>query len=189
MFTSCPLYSRIDSISPSPTKNQSEADSRRSQVANRMPPAQNMDDLVTIFRSGMWRLNYKLSPEAKIRFFTEFLPLLGSTKTSVLGDRDLDSWYLVYIGCLPSARGKGYARKLIDHVTAIADKQGKCCYLESSAEVNLIIYGKMGFEAKRKIYLQRAEEHIELDIMIREPKMAKRDSFMEKQEDLRKEVI
>lgn len=155
-----------------------------------MPPGQNMDDLITTFRSGMWRLNYKLSPEAKIRFFTEFLPLLGSTKTSVLGhERDLDSWYLVYIGCIPSARGKGYARKLIDHVTAIADAEGKACYLESSAAVNMIIYGKMGFEVKRKVYLQRAEEHIELDIMVREPKaIVKRDSFMEKQEDLMKGV-
>ncbi|KAE9973458.1 hypothetical protein BLS_001581 [Venturia inaequalis] len=158
-------------------------------VALWMPPGQDMDDLITTFRSGMWRLNYKLSPEAKIRFFTEFLPLLGSTKTSVLGPaRDLDSWYLVYIGCIPSARGKGYARKLIDHVTAIADAEGKPCYLESSAAVNMIIYGKMGFEVRRKVYLQRAEEHIELDIMVREPKVVqeKRDSFMEKQEDLRK---
>lgn len=158
-------------------------------VTSRMPPGQNMDDLVTIFRSGMWRLNYKLSPEAKMRFFTEFLPLLGSTKTSVLGDRDLDSWYLVYIGCIPSARGNGYARKLIDHVTAIADQQGKCCYLESSAAVNLKIYARMGFEERRKIYLQRAEEHIELDIMVREPVVKKRDSFMEKQGDRREEMV
>ena len=47
----------------------------------------------------------------------------------------------------------------------------------------------MGFEPKRKVYLQRAEEIIELDIMIREPRIAKRDSFMEKQEDLRKERV
>jgi GNAT superfamily N-acetyltransferase len=154
-----------------------------------MPPGKNMDDLVTIFRSGMWRLNYKLSPEAKIRFFSEFLPLLSSTKISVMGPRDLDSWYLVYIGCRASSRGKGYARKLIDHVTNMADTEGRACYLESSAEINLVIYGKMGFEPKRKVYLQRAEEVIELDIMVREPRVLKRDSFMEKQEDLRKESV
>lgn len=158
-------------------------------VALWMPPGKNMDDTLTIFRSGMWRLNYKLSPEAKIRFFNEFLPLLNSTKISVLGDRDLHSWYLVYIGCKPSARGKGYARKLIDHVTAMADQEMIPCYLESSAAVNLKIYGRMGFEPRRKVYLQRAEEVIELDIMVREPRGSKRDSFMEKEEEKRVERI
>ena len=129
-----------------------------------------MDDLYTICRSGMWRLNYKLSAEGKKRFFTEFLPLLHDTKTAVLGPRDDDAWYLLYIGARPSARGKGYARKLIDKVTAIADSDGRPCYLESSNEVNLIIYGKMGFEVKKKVHLQRAEEDVQLDIMVREPK-------------------
>ena len=118
----------------------------------------------------MWRLNYQLSKEGKKRFFTEFLPLLGDTKAQVMGTRDDDSWYLVYIGTRPSGRGKGYARKVIEHVTRMADKAGRACYLESSNIINRKIYGKMGFEMKKNIYLQRAEEQIELDIMIREPK-------------------
>lgn len=76
-----------------------------------------MDDWCTILRSGLWRLNYKLSAEGKKRFFHEFLPLLHNTKRQVLGDRDDNSWYLVYVGTKASARGKGYARKLIEHVT------------------------------------------------------------------------
>lgn len=139
-------------------------------VALWMPPGKNMDDLLTIFRSGMWRLNYKLSAEGKKRFFNEFLPLLHDVKASVLGPRDDQAWYLVYIGCRPSARGKGYARKLIDHISAEADAEGRPCYLESSNEVNVKIYGRMGFEVKKNIHLQRAEENITLDIMVREPK-------------------
>ncbi|KAF2103113.1 hypothetical protein NA57DRAFT_33178 [Rhizodiscina lignyota] len=139
-------------------------------VALWMPPGKNMDDMLTIFRSGMWRLQYQLSNEGKRRFFTEFLPLLHDTKTKILGARDEESWYLVYIGTKVAARGKGYARKLITHITDIADSEGRACYLESSNDVNPIIYGKMGFEIKRKIHLQRAEEDIELDIMVREPK-------------------
>ena len=84
-----------------------------------MPPGSNMDDWYTILRSGMWRLNYKLSREGKTRFFTEFLPLLHDTKLEIMGDRDDDSWYLVYIGTKQAGRGKGYARKLIDHVTSM----------------------------------------------------------------------
>ena len=146
---------------------------------SRMPPGKNMDDFVTIFRSGMWRLNYKLSAEGKQRFFSEFLPLLHESKHSALGGRDSDSWYLVYIGCRPSARGKGYARKLIDHVTCMADREGRACYLESSNDINPKIYGRMGFEIKKKIYLQRAEDPIVLDLMVREPRMSKEDKASE----------
>lgn len=78
-----------------------------------------MDDFCTIIRSGMWRLNYKLSKEGKKRFFDEFLPLLHDTKHDVMGDRDDKSWYLVYIGTKKEARGKGLARKLIEYVTNI----------------------------------------------------------------------
>lgn len=134
-----------------------------------MPPGNNMDDYLTIFRSGMWRLNFSLSVEGKSRFFTEFLPLLHDTKAQILAERDDHSWYLVYIGTKPSGRGKGYARKVIDYVTQMADAEGRACYLESSNFVNRKIYGKMGFELRKNIYLQREREHVELDIMVREP--------------------
>lgn len=75
-----------------------------------------MDDWLTFFRSGLWRLYYQLSSEGRTRFFTEFFPLLHATKHEVMGERDGDSYYLVYLGSKPSARGKGYARKLIGHM-------------------------------------------------------------------------
>jgi GNAT superfamily N-acetyltransferase len=133
-----------------------------------MPPGENMDDLLTILRSGMWRLNYELSKEGRKRFFDEFLPLLHDTKAQVLGARDDESWYLIYIGTRPSGRGKGYARKVIEYVTRQADVEGRACYLESSKDINRIIYGKMGFELRKSIYLQRSYEHVQLDIMVRE---------------------
>lgn len=139
-------------------------------VALWMPPGQNMDDLWTMLRSGMWRLNYRLSAEGKRRFFNEFLPLLHDTKHAALGERDDNSWYLVYIGTKPSARGKGYCRKLIEHVTKQADNDGQAVYLESSNPKNPPIYRKFGFEECRTVHLQRAEKNVELDIMIREPK-------------------
>jgi ribosomal protein S18 acetylase RimI-like enzyme len=77
-----------------------------------------MDDWWTILRSGMWRLYYKLSSEGRKRFYKEFLPLLHHTKEDILGARDSDSYYLVYLGSKPSARGKGYAKKLVEHMTA-----------------------------------------------------------------------
>lgn len=139
----------------------------------RMPPGKNTDSPLTLLRSGLWRLNYLLCREGRKRFFTEFLPLLTDTKLQVLGAHaDADSWYLVYIGTRPQGRGRGYARQVIEHVTALADGAGKRCYLESSHAVNRQIYAKMGFWMVKHVYLQRAEEHVELDIMVREPVQA-----------------
>lgn len=86
-------------------------------VALWLPPGKNIDDWMTILRSGMWRLSYKLSKEGKTRFFDEFLPLLHDTKLEILGERDNHSWYLNYVGTKPEARGRGHARKVIQHVT------------------------------------------------------------------------
>jgi len=161
-------------------------------VALWMPPGKNMDDFYTILRSGLWRLNYKLSPEGRARFFNEFLPLLGDSKSQVMGTRDSDSWYLVYLGTKASARGKGYAKKLITHVTDLADAGGKACYLESSNDINPKIYAKYGFEIRKKVYLQRANEHVELDLMVREPitkEVVRKDSFLEKDSEMRNERV
>ncbi|MCJ1313346.1 hypothetical protein MMC25_007024 [Agyrium rufum] len=138
-------------------------------VALWMPPGSNMDDWLTMLRSGMWRLNYKLSTEGKHRFFNEFLPLLHDSKAEILGGRDDNSWYLVYIGTKTSARGNGYARKLIEYVTKMADASALPCYLESSNDINPAIYRRLGFETQKKIRLTRATKPVELEIMVREP--------------------
>ena len=47
---------------------------------------------------------------------------------------------------------------------------GHTIYLESSNERNPAIYMKMGFEMVKKIHLKRAQNPVELDVMIRKPK-------------------
>jgi GNAT superfamily N-acetyltransferase len=156
-------------------------------VALWLPPGKNIDDWMTILRSGMWRLNYKLSREGKARFFDEFLPLLHESKQEILGERDGRSWYLNYVGTKREARGKGYAKKAIQYVTSLvsgrswkegkfrgltmqADAHGIPCYLESSHDINVLIYGKMGFEVKKQIHLKRAPgKELRMDVMVREP--------------------
>jgi len=155
-------------------------------VALWMPPGKNMDDLWTIFRSGMWRLWYKLSSEGKKRFYNEFLPLLHDTKHNVMGPRDNDSYYLVYLGSKPSARGKGYARKLIEHMVERADNEGRATYLESSAEGNLKYYEKFGFGASCDIQLERAEKPVKLHIMVREPQVVAEGSKGKESVNVRK---
>ena len=79
----------------------------------RMTPGTNMDDWWTLLRSGMWRLYFQLSAESQVRLFREMLPLLHDTKAEVMGERDNDSYYLVYIGTKATSRGRGYAKKLM----------------------------------------------------------------------------
>ncbi|KAI6995916.1 hypothetical protein KC359_g3760 [Hortaea werneckii] len=139
-------------------------------VALWMPPGKNMDDWRTILRSGLWRLKFLLSPEGQTRFFAEFLPLLHTTKNQILGpEADGASYYLVYLGTRPDGRGKGYARRVVEYVTSRADREGRPCYLESSQGVNRAMYRKWGFEVRKRVYLQRARENVELEIMVREP--------------------
>jgi len=135
----------------------------------RMPPGKNIDTLLTQLRSGLWRLHYQLSPEGRTRFFKEFLPVLHDTKTEVLGARDPHAWYLVYLGTKIESREKGYARKVVEYVTSMADREGRACYLESSNEINPVIYRKLGFVGVRRVGLCRAKGRVELEVMIREP--------------------
>lgn len=82
----------------------------------RLPPGRDLDSWWVLFRSGAWRLYYQLSPEGRKRYFDEVVPLLHDTKAAVLGERDHDAWYLVYLGTKPSSQGRGYAGKLLRDV-------------------------------------------------------------------------
>jgi hypothetical protein len=62
------------------------------------------------------------------------------------------------------------------------------CYLESSHDVNLIIYGKMGFELKKEIYLLREPgKKLKMAVMVREPG-AKRNVVRKKSTEVRTKV-
>lgn len=136
-----------------------------------MPPHCNIESASVFLSSGMWRLFYKLSFTGSKRFFREFIPLLERTKAEVLGkERANNCYYLVYLGTKPNCRGQGLAKKLIQDVSAKADEEGRCCYLESSSVRNLKLYRRMGFEVRKQIMLGKGTgKEIPLDIMVREP--------------------
>lgn len=161
-----------------------------------MPPGKNVDDWWTIMRSGMWRLYFQLSPEGRKRYYDELLPLLHHTKAEILGERDDNAYYLVYLGTKPHARGRGYAGKLLramieraspdSHPHRIlpcraqarapkltsprlqADAENRPVYLESSSLANNAYYAKWGFVVKKEIFLKRGPVPVQLSIMVRE---------------------
>ncbi|KAK8080683.1 hypothetical protein PG997_008501 [Apiospora hydei] len=149
-------------------------------VALWVPPGQTMDDWWTTLRSGMWRLYWQLSPEGRRRYYGELLPLLHDTKRDIMGDRDDDCYYLVYLGTKPSGRGRGYAAKLIEDMAVKADAENRAMYLESSSLKNNAYYAKFGFEVKKDIYMGMDDSWspsdettppppVRMSIMVREP--------------------
>lgn len=140
-------------------------------VALWLPPGRNVDGWWTGFRSGLWRLKFQLSTEGNKRY-DELVSVLHDTKISVLGERDDEAWYLLYLGTKPSARGRGYAKKLLEHMIQRADTENRPVYLESSALANNSYYRKFGFEVKRDIFLKRGLAPVRLSIMVREPQLA-----------------
>lgn len=50
-----------------------------------------------------------------------------------------------------------------------ADAEHKAVYLESSSDDNNRFYSKFGFGVRKRIYLGRGDETVELHIMVREP--------------------
>ncbi|EPS36005.1 hypothetical protein H072_10484 [Dactylellina haptotyla CBS 200.50] len=83
-----------------------------------------------------------------------------------------DVWSIFRSGTLPAARGLGYARKLVEYVTKIADATNAPCYLESSHPHNRKIYERFGFDFRRQVHLTRVNRGanpIPWDIMVREP--------------------
>ncbi|PHH79428.1 hypothetical protein CDD82_2392 [Ophiocordyceps australis] len=138
-------------------------------IAMWTPPGKFMDGCWTTLRSGTWRLAYQLPSEARRRFFDELVPALHNTRERVMGSRNNDCYYLGYIGTKPSARGKGYASKLIQSMTDKADAENRPIYLESSAQSNIGYYTKFGFRIKDQIELKRAATPVLLYCMVREP--------------------
>ncbi|KAK0620387.1 acetyltransferase [Immersiella caudata] len=126
-------------------------------VALWLPPGKDLDGWVTLLRSGMWRLYFTLSAEGRKRYFDEVLPLLHDTKAQVLGDRDHEAWYLVFLGTKPNSQGRGYAKRLVEDGIRRADAEHRPMYLESSSLVNNQYYAKYGFEVQRDIFLERGK--------------------------------
>ncbi|KAK4039106.1 puromycin N-acetyltransferase [Parachaetomium inaequale] len=140
-------------------------------VALWVPPGKHLDGWWTQLRSGAWRLYFQLSPEGRRRYFDEIVPLLHDTKVDILGPRDDDAWYLVYLGTRPNSQGRGYAARLLQDMMARADAENRPVYLESSSQANNAYYEKFGFEVQRDVFLERGPVPVRLSIMVREPRV------------------
>ncbi|KAL1901163.1 hypothetical protein Cpir12675_000652 [Ceratocystis pirilliformis] len=137
-------------------------------IAMWVRPGEHEDGWWTVMRSGLWKLKFQLSREGKRRYYKEIVPSLDRLKKSIMGERDNDCYYLIYLGTKPSGRRKGYASRLLRDMIQQADREGKPMYLESSSPSNTQYYRKFGFECKEDIWFGE-DRSVLLTAMVREP--------------------
>jgi ribosomal protein S18 acetylase RimI-like enzyme len=54
-------------------------------------------------------------------------------------------WYLMIVGVDPELQGQGVGSAIVREGLAIADRESKPCYLETSERRNLAFYERLGF--------------------------------------------
>ncbi|KKA29863.1 hypothetical protein TD95_000410 [Thielaviopsis punctulata] len=139
-------------------------------IAMWVRPGDNPDTRWNTFRSGLWKLKFKLSREGKNRYYKEVIPALHDTKAKIMGERDNDCYYLIYLGTKESGRCKGYAATLLRDMMQKADQENKPMYLESSSPANTEYYKKFGFVPLEDIPFGPNKF---LTAMVREPQLHK----------------
>lgn len=76
-------------------------------------------------------------------------------------------WYLPILGVDPFYHGKGLGTALMEHATAMFDRENTVAYLESSNERNISLYKRHGFELLGTIQVNTSPS---IFPMVRKPK-------------------
>ena len=92
--------------------------------------------------AGFDRLPAELGSEATARFFSA----IGAAAPNHRRDVRPDHWWVMVLGVVPEAQGKGIARALLDPIMHRADAAGQQCYLETTNAANITFYERMGFQ-------------------------------------------
>eukprot|EP00828_Plagiopyla_frontata_P049576 TRINITY_DN9930_c0_g1_i5.p2 TRINITY_DN9930_c0_g1~~TRINITY_DN9930_c0_g1_i5.p2 ORF type:complete len:111 (-),score=28.66 TRINITY_DN9930_c0_g1_i5:55-387(-) len=85
-------------------------------------------------------------------------------------DYKKDGFFYIYsIGTIAKCRGKGYGVAILQPILNLADLHKKYVYLESSNQLNVNFYKRLGFEAKSELKIKVKEKEEILTIMVRKP--------------------
>jgi GNAT superfamily N-acetyltransferase len=76
-------------------------------------------------------------------------------------------YYLSFLGTRPDSRGQGIGMALLAELTALADREGRPIYLESTNPANNQRYERLGFDAQSRF--STPDELHSVTTMWREP--------------------
>lgn len=105
--------------------------------------------------ASLWRAPGQ-ADSGTLEFIRNVLPLIATFGTAlprglkVQGGIDAHRpkgrfWYLHYVGVRPDHQGKGHGGRIIRAQTAVADRGGLPCWLETATPENVPLYERLGF--------------------------------------------
>ncbi|KAJ3517505.1 hypothetical protein NLJ89_g445 [Agrocybe chaxingu] len=106
-------------------------------------------------RAQGWNQFMESLPEKLRTWFAEhFRPRMSGLAIEALGEEQaLNAWHLQLFGVLKVYHGKGYGRKLYEVVERQAKAQGAVMYLETTTELDVKIYQKLGFHVRSEVHI------------------------------------
>jgi ribosomal protein S18 acetylase RimI-like enzyme len=89
---------------------------------------------------------FALSLLPYLAIFRTALPRALKVADSIDAHRpDGDFWYLHFVGVRSADQGKGHGGRIIRAQTAVADAEGRACWLETATPENVPLYERLGF--------------------------------------------
>jgi ribosomal protein S18 acetylase RimI-like enzyme len=105
-----------------------------------LPPGSGMT-IPRMIRSGMLGVPFRTGFGPFVRFTTANETMDKIHKARVPEPH----WYLVVVGVDPELQGQGVGSAIVREGLALADRESKPCYLETSERRNLAFYERLGF--------------------------------------------
>lgn len=131
-----------------------------------LPGSGDMEDFLTYWRSGFYKLSWQVGREGRRKIYNELFDMLYEVEEQILGE--LGCYTLVYMGTVASGRGKGNVSRLLKYTFENhIDKTGDLGYLECSALSNISMYKKYGFTPVREIHIGSGNLEAKMHIMVR----------------------
>jgi ribosomal protein S18 acetylase RimI-like enzyme len=91
-------------------------------------------------------VEFALSLLPYLAVFRTALPRALKVADSIDAHRpDGDYWYLHFVGVRTEHQGKGHGGRIIRAQTAVADAEGRDCWLETATPANVPLYQRLGF--------------------------------------------
>lgn len=92
------------------------------------------------------RVEFALSLLPYLAVFRSALPRALKVADSIDAHRPHgDYWYLHFVGVRSEHQGKGHGGRIIRAQTAVADAEGRACWLETATAENVPMYQRLGF--------------------------------------------
>ncbi|KAF8999111.1 hypothetical protein BDQ17DRAFT_1361357 [Cyathus striatus] len=109
-----------------------------------------------------------LSEEQRTWWMTYYIPTVVRLSVEGLGPNyTLNSWHLHIFGIAPEYQGKGLGKMLFKYVDDISTSEGKSIVLETTTDVDIAIYRRLGCEVCHEIKIEHKISDARMTLMVK----------------------